>query len=93
MNESSNDSYWFFSAVNTDDDYHHQNLSFPDIGDDELNTLMPRWAYLLASVYLSFITVMGLTLNGAIILTILRDPQVITILIRSYYATIHFSMQ
>lgn len=40
------------------------------------NLLMPDWAYSLAAAYLSVISLMGLVLNGGIILIILRDQQV-----------------
>jgi hypothetical protein len=44
---------------------------------EELQLLMPVWAYQSAAAYLIFISVLGLFMNIVVVLVIISDPQVL----------------
>jgi hypothetical protein len=44
---------------------------------EELQLLMPVWAYQSAAAYLIFISVLGLFMNIIVVLVIISDPQVL----------------
>jgi hypothetical protein len=71
-----NQSDWLANNRSTDVD----QVQFGDATDrtvEELQLLMPVWAYQSAAAYLIFISVLGLFMNIVVVLVIISDPQVL----------------
>jgi hypothetical protein len=71
-----NQSDWLANNRSTDVDQ-VQVGNATDRTVEELQLLMPVWAYQSAAAYLIFISVLGLFMNIIVVLVIISDPQVL----------------